>query len=438
MASLWNCFSTVTAKVEPVAIAMNVIPEPVEQEKREEEPEIDKFLLLSLPKEIVIFILGFCSPFDLLAFSLISKRTRKLAIKARKQPDVQKKCKVFKMCLGVSYQKIIMEFDEQPKKHWQLMRHRDLSFKPHIGEVVLKEVDINGWSAKEYVKLLFADPEAYYEGFGATFSTVYINSDYSIQELNMFYDSLCELFNPVRHITSIHLDCPYIEHILWHYNTKESFQYLVIETSDQTSETYIRSVFDRVRISNGVFLRCKTEPSFYYDLSRFEVKEIIEVHWSYWVKLDQVFNIKSHTIALFVSSWFCKDLKVLIQKWRDGWTPEWNQLTVELKSMNKELEDCVEGESVEIGNAKDKSLVYKNSSIQLYKFNEKYRIEDVSFYIDGYHIVREDGAIATVLITKGNVAIMTIQSERTKEFKFDFNRRLFLPRKAWSSLEKRH
>ncbi|EFO94827.1 hypothetical protein CRE_08919 [Caenorhabditis remanei] len=398
-----------------------------------QEPVPEVFQLMGLPEEVISNVFEMLSPFELIAFSFCSTKTKNIAKSMRSHPKFKKDCKPFKMSIGPIYQRIIMEFKEHPNLYWQFMKNRQITDNTADQKTfVLDNIQIPVWSYRKYERRLFENKKQRYDGILANFCTLHLLSDNSIPELTKFYEHLSEVFNQPRQLMSFDLEFFDIANTIRFYQKAEQqpLQYLTLSCSKRSSETFIRWAFDRVRVTKGIFIRCELSPKFFYDLERFDAEELIEIYWSYWVKLEYVLNLSCEKIALFKSSLCSSDLQELVLKWRGGWSPDWIEILIELKEIPN-IEECVEGPYVTIKDRRDRNLVDKNSDIQLFQFNEIMATREYSFTFTGYHIVRSDGEIATVNIVNSNIAIFTIQQDDGKDFKFDLNRRLYLPRSTW-------
>ncbi|KAF1753852.1 hypothetical protein GCK72_020409 [Caenorhabditis remanei] len=95
---------------------------------------------------------------------------------------------------------------------------------------------------------------------------------------------------------------------------------------------------------------------------------------------------------------FNADFKLLIDKWRDGWTPNWKTMSIEFNE-DIDVDTCVEGEFIDMEpeDYKSKKVVCGNFPIQ---FKGYFEGNCETTFIHGYHILRSDGMIVTIGISE--------------------------------------
>ncbi|EGT34086.1 hypothetical protein CAEBREN_14501 [Caenorhabditis brenneri] len=416
----WRCWCSPNLKVVP--------------ETRETPiPKPEKFPLLTLREELVDNVLEFMTPLELISFSLCSKSTKQLAKAVRNQPKFKKDCKSFKVSFCPLFQRIVMEIKGFPNTHWQFLQ--DYGETDRIRDPktrVLNSISIRNWKPKKQKANLYGSSPEYSDHEPAVFYSIETFSDYFPFGMNKLLDHINDVYNFPNRVMSVNLNSSYADRLMAFYKDKDPLEYWVLECTGLLSDILIKSAFDKQNASKGLFLRCENlSRTFRFDLESFNnVKENLDIYFAKWVKIEDIFNLKTERIAIFGSKLEDGDLRLLINKWREGWNPEWKQFLLEYNQYKVNPDRYFDEDCVEITNGRHKSFIVEDSPVKLFKFKEQKQLRNRNDTVYGYHILRDDGGIATLQIER-SFGVFIIQSKNESCFQFSSHRCLFEPRVMW-------
>lgn len=110
----------------------------------------------------------------------------------------------------------------------------------------------------------------------------------------------------------------------------------------------------------------------------------MEIAHSHWVHLNHIYEVNVHYLILKRSTLSSDDLKSLVERWREGWTPEWTHVEI-FFATNVNVESCIDEKET-------------NGSSQVRRFKETRETNQGIAGKTGYHIRRSDYSIATISV----------------------------------------
>uniref|UniRef100_A0A1I7UW15 F-box domain-containing protein n=1 Tax=Caenorhabditis tropicalis TaxID=1561998 RepID=A0A1I7UW15_9PELO len=419
MSFFFRCFPKYQPRVEPHS---------------ETKTDWPYFPFLRIPVKVKHRVFDYLSPFDLISYSLCTDYTRNMVKVYRARRKFEKDCKLFKLCFYPQFQRIVLQFEERPNTYWQFIQNYEVCDRDwNPDKKVLDSVNVPTWTPEVTKTILLGSSVANEDTPAVTFHNIYFYSDYLVSVITKFFHYICELYNHPDRLLSLDMDCHFIDKLLTFYHENEPMEYWALQSAGTISDTLLRASFDRQNATKGMFFKCKASSKFIYDMSKLEnIKERLDIYHCLWIKLTDVFELKSRNIALLGTKWYSEELRLLVTKWREGWNPKWKQIVIEFNLHCLNVAHCFAEESTMIPSIRNKKLIDVNSSVKLYKFKEIQRMRGRNFEINGFHIVRNDGEVATVYSTLQSIGVFSIQCKESDRFEFEFHRALYLPRGIWN------
>uniref|UniRef100_A0A1I7U9L2 FBA_2 domain-containing protein n=1 Tax=Caenorhabditis tropicalis TaxID=1561998 RepID=A0A1I7U9L2_9PELO len=105
---------------------------------------------------------------------------------------------------------------------------------------------------------------------------------------------------------------------------------LTLENHGDINDQLVQSILKQQKATCILKLNTELSPEFHFDLNSLEnhVNEI-SVHNSEWVSVEDIINLeKARVLLLIIPTFTYEKIKKLIEKWRDGWMPKWEQLVI--------------------------------------------------------------------------------------------------------------
>ena len=113
-------------------------------------------------------------------------------------------------------------------------------------------------------------------------------------------------------------------------------------------ENLITSILNRQNAQKTLKLDFEFSPQFGFNIINLKnhPKYLIITH-SHWVDINIVFEMRCSFIRLQKSNFSKDQCKMLIEKWKEGWTPKWSTLQIQY-SENLDVDYCVNEPNAEI------------------------------------------------------------------------------------------
>ncbi|KAF1749973.1 hypothetical protein GCK72_016518 [Caenorhabditis remanei] len=119
-----------------------------------------------------------------------------------------------------------------------------------------------------------------------------------------------------------------------------------------------------------------------------------ESRHSHWISFQDAIELKSFVIFLFNSSFNRNHLKLLIEKWNIGWTPEWITLTIEFCE-SVDIDECVN----------ELTLTERISNLQVCRKLTKYEYANGNTSVIHYHLRRPDGTVGVISFENNTIGM---------------------------------
>ncbi|EFO92823.1 hypothetical protein CRE_18192 [Caenorhabditis remanei] len=156
-------------------------------------------------------------------------------------------------------------------------------------------------------------------------------------------------------------------------------------------------------------------PKFFFDFNICcQSFKVMDIDYSHWISFKQILEMKTELLYLSRTTLLENDFKVIVQKWRNGWTPHWKIAMIELNEVLN-IDSCAEGEDffqLENQHFVHKDVIRRNWPIELNKFEQPLITTWGTIIRTGYHILRADGMIASIGVESDRVGWIHIQSPK--------------------------
>ena len=137
---------------------------------------------------------------------------------------------------------------------------------------------------------------------------------------------------------------------------------LTEDTSNNSSKNGVLSSILKQQTATCV-LDLKINPSSDFSFDFCELKNSLgtmRIWFSHWITFQQVLEMNTEHLFLTKSNFLQEDFKLIIDKWRDGWNPNWKVLMIEFNE-EVDIDECVDGEYINLQpeDWKRKSVIYR-------------------------------------------------------------------------------
>ncbi|KAF1765816.1 hypothetical protein GCK72_005769 [Caenorhabditis remanei] len=178
----------------------------------------------------------------------------------------------------------------------------------------------------------------------------------------------------------------------------------------QAEKKLIHSALRRINVTHELEIYLNPSSKFRFDFKNRQSKPmVLHLEYSKVIDINQVIEMDFQSIRLLRSKLKNYNFKLLIEKWRDGWTPKWTRLMIEFNEM-LDIDSYIVGAVTEITDYRDRSVIDRNTPIHSYKFQDKQEYSFGTLIKNGYHIVRFDESVATVTVENNRIGWFDIQS----------------------------
>ena len=119
-------------------------------------------------------------------------------------------------------------------------------------------------------------------------------------------------------------------------------------SNDSPKNDVLTSILKNQNVKKTMTLWINPSSDFSFDFRQFKNSlEVLHITHSHWITFQNILNVRCKKLYLHKSNFLQDDYKLLIDKWRDGWTPNWKTMTIELNE-DIDVDTCVEGEFIDM------------------------------------------------------------------------------------------
>ncbi|KAF1755274.1 hypothetical protein GCK72_021843 [Caenorhabditis remanei] len=244
---------------------------------------------------------------------------------------------------------------------------------------------------------------------------VYYSTDLAASTLT-WVRFLSELFSAQPTSLSLTFNCfntEEIDRIMDCHCLVTSFE-IDSDSNQEVDQKLALSILERQNATKELKISLKpTNETFQFDLNSLRnIPEFLEIGYSFWVKWEQVLDLRSNANYILRSNFSNVHFKDLIEKWKDGWTPKWNRIMIEANEI-LDIDSWINDPVINIGQedlGNIRSLITENQIMHAYKFQFKVRFPYGAIIKNGYHITRQDKSIATVTVENNKIGWFILQS----------------------------
>ncbi|KAF1753857.1 hypothetical protein GCK72_020414 [Caenorhabditis remanei] len=170
-------------------------------------------------------------------------------------------------------------------------------------------------------------------------------------------------------------------------------------SNDSSKNDVLTSILKKQNDKKNMTLWINPSSDFSFDFGQFKNSlDTLDIAYSHWITIQNISNVKCEKLYIHKSNFLQADFKLLIDKWRNGWTPNWKTMTIELNE-DIDVDTCAEGEFIDMEPEyyNNKRVVCGNVPI---RFKGYFDISCETTFMHGYHILRSDEMIATIGISE--------------------------------------
>ncbi|EFO95131.1 hypothetical protein CRE_09409 [Caenorhabditis remanei] len=395
---------------------------------------LSKFPLLELPTVALNEVLKLFTPFEIIFFSFCSKRTKSICQTIRSVTKSKEALYNYSVWIN-SVHAIYLHFTYFPSelwvfylekypesehtkrnKFWSILPQGFLkicySRKPTKSSCQKMAEPIESIHFPNWNPSVEAIQRDYYGTTLTTRHSLYLyTSDNQALATRKLADFISEIFHEKMNGFGLEWS---------RYNSKENkiimdvfrnhpvrdFQLTGDTLNDSSKKDVLTSILKKQNTTSLLDLKINPSSDFSFDFGQFKgTLETLVASFSHWITFQNILDIRCQNLYLQKSNFLQADYKLLIDKWRDGWNPNWKCLMMELNE-DIQIDECVDGEfiALERSNCRSKSEIRGNYPILLNRYeglvdNSLGTIRDVT----EYHILRSDGMIATISTEAGKI-----------------------------------
>ncbi|EFO88440.1 hypothetical protein CRE_10551 [Caenorhabditis remanei] len=394
-----------------------------------------EFPLFLLPMIVFNNTLKLMTPFELVAISLCSKKSKMICKSARSQLQCKNSTKEFTLKFSLS-KEIRLKFDYYPSLEWVFK----LECFPKIDNVPPK---------KNILRKFFSifrnnHRESQTPSYTRVANNLFINtwipteddttSEQSLQlftteefqtsNINLFIQYLSDVFN----IPLVNIELHFQDFI-----REENERIIDFYCRDQDEKSTVRSLTligkywntpeddevvdsllrrQEAQIKLNLFM--KPTDDFKYQAEHFRNKlNFLKVQFAHWISFQQFLEIDFYVVTLLNSTFKTSHLKLFFEKWSSGWTPKWRVATIEYAETIK-IDECVN----------ELSVMGSFSNIQVQREEMLKNLSNEESKTTQYYLRRPDGMVGVASMeseTFGGFYIFTIAELNIKFFPHLYN-----------------
>ncbi|KAF1755219.1 hypothetical protein GCK72_021788 [Caenorhabditis remanei] len=245
--------------------------------------------------------------------------------------------------------------------------------------------------------------------------TVYYSTDLAASTLT-WVRFLSELFSAQPTSLSLTFNCfntEEIDRIMDCHCSVTNFE-INSDSNQEVDQKLAISILERQNATKELKISLKpTNETFQFDLNSFRnIPEFLEIGHSFWVKWEQVLDLRSNANYILRSNFLNIHFKDLVEKWKGGWTPKWNRIMIESNEI-LDIDSWITDPVINLGQedlGNIRNLIRQNQIMHAYKFHFKERYPYGDIVKTGYHITRQDKSIATVTVENNKIGWFILQS----------------------------
>ncbi|EFO88463.1 hypothetical protein CRE_10550 [Caenorhabditis remanei] len=321
-----------------------------------------EFSLFLLPMLVFNRVLKLVTPFELVAISLCSKKSKTLCSSARSQLQCKNSTKEFTLMFSLN-KEIRLMFDYYPEVLWIFK----IDYFPIINNIPPRKNVLQKFLSIFQRKRQGTLEPTYTRVMNELFLTSWIPtedesiSEYSLQfytsnedhilNMNLFISHLSDIFN----VSLANLDLHFQnftqednERIIDFYCMKrekrQGIQSLALTAqygNTTEGDQVVDSLLRRQHANNTLKLNMEPTSEFKFKSEYFRNKiRIVDISLSHWVSFSEFLEIDAIGVILSNSSFTSNQFKLLVEKWSSGWIPKFKLAIIEF-SETVGIVECV-------------------------------------------------------------------------------------------------
>ncbi|EFO97166.1 hypothetical protein CRE_03483 [Caenorhabditis remanei] len=336
---------------------------------------MSRFPLLRLPTLPLLNCIQYLKVFEIIDFSLLSKRTKTLVSLVNwNHPDI--------FANFYENSKLCLKFPNDPGLQWIL------DFRVELDD----ELDhntrvIDGNLFPSYIDSALHGPKAFHY---LTFP-----NDDNFETMQKMAEHVSAIFRtPIASLSTHRLNNQLTMSIVkWFSTLQSSVVDLNIDTTDDITAPTLLFILDNIKVTDHFDLDLKMNtPDFEYHKG-IDVPSVMLSH-THWITLNSILNSSNRVLVLDESNLTLHDMNTLLKCWLKGSNPQLEYCSIRRSMKGKAIEDDID-EAFQI--------ITKDLEVREHVVNEKrpmqivvYRKLTYSLPNDlCYDIVRDDGTIGT-------------------------------------------
>ncbi|EFO88466.1 hypothetical protein CRE_10552 [Caenorhabditis remanei] len=320
-----------------------------------------EFPLFLLPMLVLDRVLKLVTPFELVAISLCSKKSKMLCKSARSQLQCKNGTKEFTLKFSLK-KEIRLKFDYHPRLEWVFK----LECFPKVNNIPPRKNVLQKFKTFFRKKKQASQTPSYTRVTNDLFINTWIPTEddtTSENSLQLFTTEECQWSNAnsfIQHISDI-LNVPLwtIELHFQDFIREENERIIDFYYSDHENKAAVRSLtllgkhwntheddevvdslLRRQDAKGKMNLIMKPTSEFKFRSEYFRNKlNLLKVQHSHWISFDQLLEMDAYVLVLNDSTFMKIHLESLFEKWSSGWTPKWRVIMIQYAE-TVDIDDC--------------------------------------------------------------------------------------------------
>ncbi|EFO88454.1 hypothetical protein CRE_10572 [Caenorhabditis remanei] len=363
-----------------------------------------EFPLFLLPMLVFNRVLKLITPFELVAISLCSKKSKMFCKAARSQLQCKNGTKEFTLKF-FSKKEIRLKFEYYPSMEWvfKLECFPNINNSPPQRRVLQKFISIfrRNHQTPSYTRVtndLFINTWVPTEDDTTSENSLQLFTTEECQTLNMnlFILHLSDILNVPLDTIELHFQ-NYIqetnERIIDLYfpddEEKPAVKSLTLigkHWNTPEDDEVVDSLLRRQKARNKLKLLTRPTDEFKFNSEYFQNKSNqLEMSHAHWVSFSEFLEMNTVEISLFNSTFTSDHLKLLFAKWNSGWTPKWKAALIEFFEA-VDIDQC----------ANESNLIDSFSNVRVHRQEKIKRNQNEETKLIRYCLCRSDGKLGVV------------------------------------------